>query len=221
LLNVWNHGLSVFPGVTATVSPNITICEGTSTPLAATGGTQYQWIPAKGLSDPTIANPRAQPTDSTKYQVIVANQFGCKDTAQVSVNIWKKPLANAGPDKRTKAGTPVQLDGTASGFDVSYYWTPTGLSDPSALRPTATPSQTTTYTLNVVSAVGCGTSRDDMVVRVYDIPNAFSPNGDGINDTWAIKSADAFANSIIEVFNRLWSACIYQQGLRKSMERNL
>ena len=204
--------LSVFPGVTSVVTPDLTICEGSSTALTATGGSKYQWTPAKGLSDPTIANPTAQPIDSTKYRVIVENQYGCKDTGRVAVNIWKKPLANAGPDKRTRAGTPVQLDGAASGFDVSYSWTPSGLSDAAALTPLATPAQTTTYTLSVVSAVGCGTSRDDMVVRVYDIPNAFSPNGDGVNDLWAIKSADAFANSVIEVFNRYGQVVFSSKG---------
>jgi len=95
---------------------------------------------------------------------------------------------------------------------VNYFWTPSGLSDPSSLKPMATPSQTTTYTLNVVSAVGCGTTRDDMVVRVYEIPNAFSPNGDGINDTWAIKSADAFSGSVVEVYNRYGQIVFHSKG---------
>ena len=204
--------LTVLPGVTAVVTPDITICEGASTPLSASGGTQYQWTPSKGLSDPAIANPTAQPTDSTNYKVIVTNQFGCTDTGQVAVNIWKKPAANAGPDRRSRAGSPVPLQGSASGFNVNYFWTPSSVSDPGSLTPTAAPSQTTTYTLNVVSAVGCGTSRDDMVVRVYEIPNAFSPNGDGINDTWAIKSADAFSTSVVEVYNRYGQVVFHSKG---------
>lgn len=194
--------LTVFPSVKATVSPDITICEGTFTNLSASGGSRYEWVPAKGLSDPAIANPRAQPADSTLYKVIVSNQFGCADTAVVTVKIWKKPVANAGPDKSTKAGIPVQIDGSLKGSNVSYYWTPSNLINPASLTPMANPSQSTTYTLHVVSGVGCGVSADDMEVRVYEIPNTFSPNGDGINDVWQIKSADAFTGSVIEVYNR-------------------
>ena len=34
------------------------------------------------------------------------------------------------------------------------------------------------------------------------IPNAFTPNGDGINDTWDIKYLDAYPNCLVNVYNR-------------------
>jgi gliding motility-associated-like protein len=44
-----------------------------------------------------------------------------------------------------------------------------------------------------------------MVVKVFDkivIPNAFTPNGDGINDTWFIEPLDLFDQSVTEVYSR-------------------
>jgi gliding motility-associated-like protein len=38
--------------------------------------------------------------------------------------------------------------------------------------------------------------------QVIVIPNAFTPNGDGINDTWDIKNLDSYLNCTIRVYNR-------------------
>jgi gliding motility-associated-like protein len=204
--------LTVFPAVNASVTQDQTICEGTSTTLLASGGSDYQWIPTKGLSNPVVANPTAQPVDSTQYQVVVKNQHGCSDTATVSVHVYKKPVANAGPDKRTKTGNPVQIEGYATGTDISYFWTPGNLTDATSLTPIAKPSQSTTYTLTVASGVGCGVSTDKMEIRVYEIPNVFSPNGDGINDTWSFKSPDAFSGALVEVYNRFGQIVFRSKG---------
>jgi gliding motility-associated-like protein len=41
-----------------------------------------------------------------------------------------------------------------------------------------------------------------------DIPNTFTPNGDGINDTWAIKNLDNYPKSTVNVFNR-WGQSVF------------
>jgi gliding motility-associated-like protein len=60
--------------------------------------------------------------------------------------------------------------------------------------------------LNVFSGKGCETARDSVLVKVYQqlyVPNAFSPNGDGINDTWFIETLKAYPGAEVKVFNRL------------------
>jgi gliding motility-associated-like protein len=58
------------------------------------------------------------------------------------------------------------------------------------------------YTVLVRDKNGCGVARLD--VPVVEFPKFFTPNNDGINDTWAIKGANStfFPNSEVNIFNR-------------------
>ena len=84
-------------------------------------------------------------------------------------------------------------------------WSPsTGLSASNILRPFASPLQTTTYTLTASTAQGCASS-DDVLVTVLacgEPMNAFSPNGDGINDRWLITNNNCFKSARVDIFNR-------------------
>ncbi len=183
-----------------------TICKGSSTVLNASGGNTYLWYPAKGLSDTTIANPVARPTVSTVYRVKITNQFGCTNLDSVKVKVAEMPVADAGPDKKVTAGKTVRLSGKIRGGKYRFYWLPTTfLTDTNTLEPLVTPTANITYTLHAVSGLGCGESVDSVNVQVYQeltVPNTFSPNADGINDTWSILALQDYPSSIIQVYNR-------------------
>jgi hypothetical protein len=107
------------------------------------------------------------------------------------------PVALAGPDKTVLEGGVVQLTPALNaGFPVTYLWTqPTGLNNPNAPDPLASPVDDITYTMKVTSDKGC-TSSDQVFVKVLktpQIPNVFSPNGDNIHDRWVIN----FLNHIL------------------------
>jgi hypothetical protein len=71
------------------VSADSSICPGESVQLNASGATKYLWSPSTGLSDPTIQNPIASPTVSTRYFVIGTDQYGCTATGQVTIVVRK------------------------------------------------------------------------------------------------------------------------------------
>ena len=208
--------LRVFPKATAFSSGGTSICEGTSVALVAGGGARYFWEPREGLSNDTIATPIASPPENTVYHVRVVNQFGCEDKATIQVNVWKNPVANAGPDVKTRLGLPAVLKGTVKGSDVTWYWSPSlGATTTQSLDHRVNPPKTTTYTLHVVSPHGCSSHTDDATVKVYEkvlIPNAFSPNGDGINDTWYIEPLEFFTESSTEVYNRFGQLVYRSKG---------
>jgi gliding motility-associated-like protein len=59
------------------------------------------------------------------------------------------------------------------------------------------------YTIVVQDKNGCRPNAE-LLVSVIEFPKFFTPNNDGINDTWAIKGANAifFPNAQINIFNR-------------------
>lgn len=197
------------PSATTTFT-NASICEGDSVQLTAGGGPSYQWIPAAGLSDATVFNPKASPAATTTYSVIVTNPFACRDTADIIVNVISKPVADAGPDKVILRGRPVQLDGSVSGTVSSYAWSPaTFINDIYSLQPVVNPPSDAGYILKANST--CGTASDTVLVKVYNgffIPNAFSPNGDGLNDTWNIPALRAYNSYEVFVYNR-WGQLVF------------
>jgi gliding motility-associated-like protein len=69
------------------------------------------------------------------------------------------------------------------------------------------------YTVSVVDANSCTYSANVTINPSYadclKIPNVFTPNGDGINDTWEIGNIDMFPKAHIYVFNR-WGQLLYE-----------
>lgn len=191
--------------VTANAGSDVSICEGSSTLLKGGTGLSYTWSPAAGLSATDIASPVASPGNTTMYTLTVSNGV-CTASDSVQVNVLLKPVANAGPDMTTISGKPVTLNGVAAGGNVSWFWTPiVNINNPRNIQPMVTPPNDTTYTLHVVSNIGCGSATDDVFVRVFQalrIPNVFSPNNDGINDVWKIEALETYPDAEVSVFNR-------------------
>jgi gliding motility-associated-like protein len=198
--------VKVYPKIVATITPPVSICAGQSTALAATGGLTYKWTPSTGLDHDDIANPVAAPAQTTTYNVTISNN-GCADNSHsVTVTVSKNPTANAGTGQTIFGGQSVHLIGTLSGDNITdYYWTPSlYLDNPRSLTPIATPPQDITYTLNVISG-SCGQATSSVSIRVYEqisIPNTFTPNGDGVNDSWNIKNLVTYPEGLVLIYNR-------------------
>ena len=112
----------------------------------------------------------------------------------------------AGPDTTINIGQSVDLYALGDNL-ASYMWTPnTTLSNDIISNPVSTPSATTIYTVTVADDYGCVASLPVTVTVNTDIalfiPNLFSPNGDGYNDTWEIPNLGLFPNTGVTVINR-------------------
>lgn len=114
-------------------------------------------------------------------------------------------------------GSNVTLQSNYTDPTYLYTWTPNvALSDPKIPTPIANPTATQTYTLKVESPFSSNCSDEKSVdVVVFEkiwIPDVFTPNGDGFNDTWELTNITAYPNAEVRVFNRWGEIAYYSYG---------
>ena len=160
--------VTVQSSLTANAGNPVSICNGSSTQLNASGGSNYSWSPATGLSSITVSNPNASPTTTTTYTVTVSSG-NCSSTASVTITVNPLPTATAGSGVAICNGSSTTLN--ASG-GTGFSWSPaSGLSSTTVSNPSATPSATTIYVVTVTDANGCSDTAS-VTVTINQPPNA-------------------------------------------------
>jgi gliding motility-associated-like protein len=210
----------VLPAPVADAGGPDSTCYGKDINLQGSGGVQYMWTPAAGLSNPTIPDPIViDPKVSVVYSLVVTDANGCKNLKPSTVNVYVRPPypVFAGDDTSVMVGQSVPLaavDVQGVGFN-QYVWTPSvGLSNGTISDPTASFSEIGTYTY-VVSATapdGCGGS-DSITIKVYAladifVPSAFTPNNDGHNDLLRAIPVSIRDFKYLTIFNR-WGQQVF------------
>lgn len=174
-------------------------------------------ISTAGFFDPLLAGLGIH---TIKYKL--SSGSGCIEEYSQQIKVLPLPEIDAGPDLVVLvAGKEKQLNARASGSDLEYKWTPAaGLSRDDILNPMVKPDQDTEYILSVKSGNGCVVT-DRVKVKVLDditVPNAFSPNGDGINDLWNLENIDSYPGATVEIFNRYGERVFNSQGYARSFD---
>lgn len=166
------------------------------------------WYSGTGVIDSVgMFNARTVLANS-KYKILYSftTMAGCVDTASKELEILDTPTVNAGNDKVILAGGETLLNAAATGSNnLVYLWLPNiALNNNAVLQPISKPMNDITYTLLVTQNNNCS-SLDSLQIKVLQnliIPNAFSPNGDNINDVWEIPNLNSYTGAKILVYNR-------------------
>ncbi len=181
----------------------------------------WQWFLGNGRSQ--VASPVTNQYASGNYTVslIVTDNNGCGSLPHDEpLTVYSSPNIDAGPFI-TKKDTEVKqlLASVADIGNFAYEWSPaTGLSATDALQPFTNTTNNILYTLKVTGGPGNCEATDTVSVRVLKdlyIPSAFSPDGNGTNDTWGIPAIAGNNAALVTVFNR-WGQIVFQsQGYAK------
>lgn len=158
-----------------------------------------------GVSSGGIFNPAAAGSGSFDIKYIYTSQNACADTVSIPITVYTSPTVAIDADVRILEGGQTTLKPTADGHNLTYKWVPsTGLDRDDVLNPVASPTETTPYKLIVTSTEGCRASADVIVsvLKYPQVPNAFTPNGDGKNDVWEIKYLTTYPGNTVDIFNR-------------------
>ncbi|WP_075343637.1 T9SS type B sorting domain-containing protein [Tenacibaculum agarivorans] len=170
---------------------------------------QYEWI-KNGNSSSLGNNEQLQITEGGEYIVTATNTItNCKRSKTVIVN--ESIIATITPSDITiiddSDNNTININNTNNNLGIGDY--EFALQDENAQiiidfqdAPIFENLEGGIYTILVRDKNNCGTAKLD--VSVLEFPKYFTPNNDGVNDTWTIKGVSSvfYPNSTITIFDR-------------------
>ncbi|MCX6209870.1 MAG: PKD domain-containing protein, partial [Bacteroidetes bacterium] len=171
----------------------------------------------------TLPAPQFGSTVAGTYygQHYIDDNWGCRSQPTPIVTIIDAYPTVQGGTKYVLPNTPNLLNPTITNA-ANVIWkvtSPIGslfdyLDDNTSETPICTPPTDITYLITATSEFGCPDTASYYVklLKKPQIPTAFSPNGDGINDFWIIDNLKEYPGATVQVFDRYGQVVLNKFG---------
>jgi gliding motility-associated-like protein len=206
-----DHVINVTPIPTLSIAGNTAVCKGSPVTLRVSGADRYYWT-----KDVENAVYTFTPTGNQVINVIGSAFIGCTATATVAVVVNPIPVADFVVDSAfVDCNYQYQISGIRDLIITNYQWYVNSdfKSNADELYVTLGQEKQSVITLKVTNQFGCKNETkkiiktDDLFADLIYVPNSFSPNDDGLNDTWRVMG-ECFEMQACYIYNR-WGELIY------------
>lgn len=197
------------PTVLISANPSSALCNGDSLSLSGNGASTYVW--SNGIVNGTSFTPTI---GTTTYTVTGTDANGCENQDSIAITVNTNPIVNISSsdnDNIVCEGEALTLTGIGN---YIFTWNQSVSNNISFVPPTGI----TIYTLTATDLNGC-TNTGSISIEVVPcsdpptndlvIPDAISPNGDNLNDSWFISGLTNYPNASVKVLNR-WGQVVYE-----------
>ena len=196
--------------------PNKSFCTNSSVLLDGNNGNSYSynWSPSTYLNNPSIINPIANPPVNFIYTVNIKD-WVCNYDSNFSVIVTANPLPILNLTKSNDINCALNTAKLNVTGAAQYIWDAApSLSSLVISNPLASPIITTEYLVTGIDSNGC-INKNKIAVLVsldnnkFDLPNAFTPNADGKNDCFGLKSFGAAQKIYFIIYSR-WGEKMFE-----------
>ncbi|MEM6893621.1 MAG: T9SS type B sorting domain-containing protein [Bacteroidota bacterium] len=168
-----------------------------------------------GLDTDDTALMQLEPTFENltggEHFITVVHNNGCINTLTFEVTIFD-PLT-----LEVRQGEINQIDALALGGSGNYTYTYND--GPETIENTFYILETGTYSVTVTDENGCSITQEIFMEFIdIDIPKFFTPDGDGLNDTWAPDNITQYPNIFIKIFDRYGRSLFFFKGNQDSWD---